>query len=85
MCPNCKRPDAWVIRKGFFARSTFAKRKVQRYLCKTCGKTFSAQTEHHTFRQRTSRLNQQVFMLLCSSVSERKVAFNVGVTPRTVN
>ncbi len=27
MWPNCKRSDAWVIRKGLFARSTFAKRK----------------------------------------------------------
>jgi len=71
-CPICKSRDK-VIRKGFYERESDRK-KIQKYYCKSCDKSFSEQTFSYDYRLRKRHLNQIIFKLLCKSVSQRGIA-----------
>lgn len=82
MCKICKNSNAHVVKKGFFLKKR--QRRVQRYQCKTCGKSFSDQTGSLSYRLRKYHLRNRVFRLLCSGVSQRRAAYNLQVHPDTV-
>jgi transposase-like protein len=42
-CPRCAAPSSSIVRDGFFWRADDSK-YIQRFLCKSCGKKFSAAT-----------------------------------------
>ena len=71
-CPICKSREK-VIRKGFYERESDRK-KIQKYYCKSCDKSFSEQTFSYDYRLRKRHLNQIIFKLLCKSVSQGGIA-----------
>lgn len=50
------------------------KEPVPRFLCKTCGRSFSRQTFRHDYRDHRPDLNATLFQLLTSSVGLRQVS-----------
>lgn len=82
-CPFCQCAD--VIKRGFFkVRGPTQHQRVQRYACKTCGKKFSTQTGTMTYWEKKSHLNQKVFRLLCSGVSQRSCSFILNLHRTTI-
>ena len=80
-CFICRSGAASVIRKGFYGRG---KRRIQRYFCKACRRYFSDQSSALSYREKKPYLNQSVFRLLCSGVSQRETAYILGTQPRTI-
>lgn len=74
-------------KKGYFSRSGNTKhhhRKVARYQCKACGKYFSSATLSKLYRQRRPDINADIVFLLCSGISQRRLALRHKVSRQTV-
>src|SRR5690606_22335437 len=84
MCPHCQNAQAHIIKKGFYRRRLPPKNRIQRYLCRTCGKFFSDQTGTLTCGERKPQINNILFRLLGSGMSQRRSAAIIGVHPTTV-
>src|SRR6185312_955345 len=87
--PGCASPLAdpksgLVVRKGYFLRSS-DHRRIQRFLCLGCGRTFSNAVRTDCYRQKKRALNEEIFRLLNSTMSERRVAIHLGISRRTVS
>lgn len=75
MCPYCPASRTCVVKKGVFRRLEGGKqRRIQRYLCRGCQRTFSSQTRSLSFAQRKSEYDEALFRLLTAGVSQRKCA-----------
>ena len=78
-CPHCVlplnvRPERpTIVRFGFFRRRSDS-RKIQRFRCLNCQKSFSTATFHPCFQQKKRHKNHKVRGLLCSGVSQRRIA-----------
>lgn len=90
ICPNqaCRShisgPDsAHIVRFGSFFRAEESKR-IPRFRCGICGKTFSTATGSPCFRQKRRKLNPKIFELLASCVSQRRIAILLGANRKTV-
>lgn len=83
MCPTCQKPTK-VIKRGSYLRPSDRK-KVQRFQCKNCLKSFSAQTASFDYRLRKRRINQRVFLMLSKGMSQRGCAEVLGVDPKTIS
>ena len=90
--PHCPNPDCRFHRKsrgwrfkrfGFFPRKT-APRRVQRYRCSRCARTFSAQTFSPTYWLKKTRLLQEVWEGLVACSAYRQMARRHGVSPSTI-
>lgn len=81
-CPECG-PDGYVIKKGFYKRSSNSER-IQKFLCKSCLKCFSTQTWSVDYRFRLRSITQGVFFTLCSGSSQKRCAFQFQTRPRTI-
>jgi transposase-like protein len=79
MCPFC-HSKSQANRNGFYLRPSDQKR-IQQYKCVDCKRSFSATHFSIDYRLRKRRVNQEVFKLLSSGVSQRRCAFLVGVKP----
>ena len=84
MCPNCRKPRNFSIRKGSFRRSTGKCTFIQRYFCKACNKHYSDQTGTLTYRERKPQLTQRLFILLAMGNSMRGSSFILNIHRRTV-
>jgi len=82
MCPNCRETDHFV-KKGKYLRPS-DQLPVQRFLCRSCGKQFSAQTWEVDYRQRKRDENQKLYSLLNSGVSQRRCALLCGLSQKSV-
>lgn len=82
VCPKCKTKSR-IVKRGFYFRPS-DKKKIQRFQCKNCLKSFSSQTISFDFRLRKRRINQFVFRLLAKGSSQRSVAETIGVHPMTI-
>lgn len=82
MCKNCNNPTAKIVKKGTFRKKNT--RRVQRYQCQSCRKSFSDQTGRDTYRLRKVHLRNKLFRILCSGVSQRRAAQYFGVHRDTV-
>lgn len=82
MCPFCKSAQP-IRKKGFYTRPSDGVR-LQRYFCKTCRKSFSEQHFSINYRLRKRSINQQVFRILSSGVSQRRCAFQLKVRPEAI-
>ena len=88
-CPHCEiqlsdsseRPI--VVRFGYFKRLSDSKR-VRRFRCLRCLKTFSLATFHPCFRQLKRHKNEALRKLLCSGVSQRRSARILNMNRKTV-
>jgi len=79
LSPN-SRP---LVRKGSFLRTSDSKR-ISRFQCRICLKTFSQASFSECFRQKKRRLNQPLGRLFYSGVSQRRAARLLGTTRRTI-
>lgn len=82
-CPNprCLSPN---IRKfGSFRRASDGK-SVKRFTCLHCRLHFSSSTFTPTYRQHKRRVNPQVYALLSSGISQRRIALLLRIHRTTV-
>lgn len=72
MCPYCESPR--TKKKGFYPRATGPERKIQRFSCLACRRTFSDQTTSMTFGERKPELDLPIFRMFGSGMSEQRIA-----------
>ena len=80
-CPSGCR--AAPVRSGFFVRASDGKR-IQRYRCPGCKRTFSDATGELCYRQKKRHLNTRLFELLVGGFSQRRAAIHVRINRKTV-
>ena len=90
--PHCPNPGCrfhrnsrgWRFKRfGFFPRKT-APRRVQRYRCSRCTRTFSAQTFSPTYWLKKTGLLKEVWEGLVACSGFRQMARRHGVSPATI-
>ena len=89
-CPNAScghhlaaRGARFYKYAGYF-RTRYNHQPVPRYRCRECGKYFSSHTFRHTYRQTRPDLNRSIFELLCSGVTQRRIAKLLRCDRKTV-
>ena len=87
-CPHClKSKDAsecrTYVRTGFFVRKADRKR-IQRFKCLNCLKTFSRASFDVCFRQQKRHFNQTIFELFASNHSQRRMAYTLRLNRKTI-
>ena len=83
MCPRCKTHRSIIVKKGSYL-SKYG-RKIQRYFCKSCRRSFSDQTLHPSYRLRKYHRRNQIFRLLGSGVSQRQTAKLLHLSRHTID
>lgn len=89
-CPSWKedgstsRPSARLIRNGYYRRLRDQKR-VRRFLCLDCRRSFSPSRFTPEAWQKKRDLNEPIRKLLCSGVSQRRIARLFDLDPKTVS
>ncbi len=89
-CPNPECPchkafssRSDVKRHGYFTTQANPKR-IPRFLCKRCHRSFSRQTFSTTYWQKRPHLDSQIFMQLVGCMGNRQIARANGVCHETV-
>ena len=87
--PNCKyhngSTSGWRYkRKGWYTRLA-RPRRIRRFTCLHCGRTFSTQTFSTTYWQRLPWLDRTIFMMTVGCMGNRQIARAVGVSVETVD
>lgn len=78
-CVAHQKPEGrWYVRKGYYQPACRSK-PVQRYRCRYCLLSFSAQTFRHDYRDRKPWCNAPLFDYLTSGVGLRQAGRNVGL------
>lgn len=72
-CPYCQSQSDHHSKHGTFTR-TFDKKRIARFKCRLCAKTFSEASFHACYRQKKRRLNGRIAEMLCSNVSQRRIS-----------
>ncbi len=85
MCPYCFASSFYSIKSGFYRTQSRNNRKVQRYLCKDCGRKYSSQTGSLTFREHKPELTPIVGMMVKQGYSQRACAKSLSITQSTVS
>ena len=81
-CPRCSNSGT-IVKDGCYCRKNDS-RKIQRFLCRHCGKKFSKSTFQLEYRQKKRRVNGDLFRLLASGVSMRRCALILNIHRTTV-
>lgn len=85
MCPFCQTNRRNVFCNGSFTRkSDGGVRKIRRYFCKICRRSFSCRTTSPFRHERKSRVNGKIFRLLCGGMSQRECARVLGINKNTI-
>jgi transposase-like protein len=88
-CPNpgCRfhaESKGWRWkRKGFYERDA-SPHRIQRYVCRTCRRSFSSQTFAPSYWLRRPELQAPIFQLLVACAGYRQIARALGASPTTV-
>lgn len=72
-----------VVPIGFYRRSSDSKR-VRRYRCTRCMRSFSSSRLTPCFRQKKRTLNHVIYELFASNMSARRIARHLGINRKTV-
>lgn len=80
---DCRRCGSTLQKCGRYTRKSDG-RRVQRYRCSQCKKYTSDAVLSTCYGQNKRHLNRTVERLLCSAVSQRRIALILGVTRTTV-
>jgi transposase-like protein len=72
-----------LIRKGFFHRSSDS-RRIARFQCRRCRRTFSQASYSECFGQKRRTLNEPMRKLFVSGMTQRGAAWILGTTRKTV-
>lgn len=85
LCPkdSCQSSSS-LIKDGHYFRKNDSK-FIQRYRCKLCGTRLSSARLSPAFRQKKRTINKTVAGLLCSKVSQRRIAKLLGIDKKTVH
>lgn len=83
-CPNSHCPSLQFRKNGTYFRPSDGKR-VQRWTCKRCKLHLSSSTFQSAYRQNKRRVNPQVYKLLSSGVSLRRIALLLNIHRTTVS
>ena len=90
-CPNPKclhhndSVEPWPYKKiGTFRRHSDG-RRIQRFLCKHCRRSFSTQTFSTSYWQKRPDLDARIFMRTVGGMANRQIARDLAVSPETVN
>ena len=83
-CDSRKNPTAWqYAKKGFYLRDR-APRRVQRYQCSRCRRSFSSQTFSATYWLKRGDLLESTFHRLVACSGMRQIARETGVSHSTI-
>jgi transposase-like protein len=85
-CPNTgytSENRSLVVRDGYYKRKSDG-RKILRLRCQKCRRCFSLATFNQCYRQNKRRLNDKITKLLCSGVSQRRIAKLLKISRTTV-
>lgn len=83
-CPYCNKSPSIVVKFGFYLRLSGERRRVQKYRCRSCSRYFSDQCQRLSYRQHKPELDQKIFVLLNSSMSQRRCAKVLQINRKTV-
>jgi transposase-like protein len=82
-CPYWMTGDGFK-EEGFFSRKTGLKPKVARFYCQRCERSFSENTGSLYAGERRPELDREIYLLVNSGVSQRRIARLLQTTQRTV-
>ena len=87
--PNCRfhhsLPDAWPVKRhGFFTR-TRRPYRVQRFQCRACRRSFSAQTFSPDYWLKRPDILPGLFFKTTGAMANRQIARDLDVSPSTVD
>jgi len=82
-CPQDPSTKSNFRKDGVYFRKSDSK-TIQRYRCRSCGKSFSKATFSPCYRQKKRRVNEILFKLLSSGVSMRRAAIILKIHRITV-
>jgi len=92
--PHCPNPNCrffnpsharWPYKRKGFYRRAIAPRRIQRFTCLACRRTFSSQTFSTTYWQKRSNLIVPIFSMLVGCMANRQIARALGCAPTTVS
>lgn len=83
LCPKCST-DAHVQKRGFFSKKSSPNTKTRRFYCKRCKVWFSTPTGSLFFREKKPELDREIYLLVNSGVSQRRIARLLQTTQTTV-
>ncbi len=84
-CASRAREGSFRYRRiGTYHRSTDG-RKVQRFLCRACGRSFSTQTFRLDYRFKLPHHDVLVFKALVSKVTQRQAARMLGIDRKSIH
>jgi len=72
-----------IIRNGFYFRKSDS-RRLPRYFCQNCHRSFSSSFWSPLRYQKKRRIHFPLFQLYCSGISQRRLARYLGVNRKTV-
>jgi len=81
-CPDCKTQTDFT-KTGYYTRGC-DKRKIQKYFCKICKKSFSDQTFRDTYYHKKNHLIEKIKLLIVSGVSQRQISRVLKIDRKTV-
>jgi len=90
--PHCPRAECnshdgagtWRFKKKGFFRRHSGRRRIQRYLCQHCGRSFSSQTFRTSYWLKRPDLQQPLFWRLVACSAFRQIAAEYAVSPSTI-
>lgn len=82
-CPQCQSTTTSHSAFGSFVRRSDG-RRLKRFRCGMCFKTFSEATYQKCYRQKKRRLNPCIRHFLCSGMSQRRIALILKISRTTV-
>ncbi len=87
--PNCKYhnqvdPD-WPYRKHGFYLRRIAPRRIQRFTCLHCGRSFSSQTFSTTYWLKRPDILSALFMKVVGGMANRQIARDLNAAPSAVD
>lgn len=92
--PHCPNPNCryhrhlhgpWPFkRQGYYHRAA-RPRRIQRYQCRACRRSFSSQTFSPDYWLRRPQILPQLFMKTVGGMANRQIARELGVSPATVD
>jgi len=83
ICPHCKSSEPRCSKFGSFVRPSDG-RRLKRFQCHHCRRTFSEATFQRCYRQKKRYLNPRIRELLLSCVSQRRAAKLLKISRTTL-
>ena len=82
-CPGCPGNGRQIASNGSYFRKNDS-RRIRRFVCRACGLYFSSATFSPNYRQKKRRINHAIAPLMCSLVSQRRMALSLKVSRTTI-